>query len=148
MSEDRPAADRMTALKRQLEEARERVTELEDELDGLVGIDSDLETRVIELKSANDLLMRDNEALLKSVEQLEAQVFDPTELQDAANGLLEVLERALGPEQFDEPIATHAVYRAMDDLRDALREPRALGDDIRLLNLWTEECRQTAQRSA
>jgi hypothetical protein len=78
-----------------------------------------------ELEIENAELRRDAAETLACNEALEEQLTEPTELVAAANRLLSHLHRSFGVERWDETLVAFELFRAMDDLRDALREPNA-----------------------
>ena len=105
----------LTHLREENAELRENVKELERDL-----------------KEAQD---GEYDALGR-VEFLEGEITEPTDLMDAARELLRRLDSDLGPERWDESMPAYKVFRAMDDLRDALRKPSSpLADYARAHNL-------------
>jgi len=97
--------------------------DLEQERDDLLYQVHELDAQVQSLKAELKEAQTSCDDAMARVECLEAQLCEPSELMDAARKLLKHLEVDLGPERWDEMMPTYVAFRAMDDLRDALREP-------------------------
>ena len=73
--------------------------------------------------------------------ELEDQLEELRQRDDRIAELIDAVARALGVERFDDSRERYEAFRALDDARDALREPRDMGNDVQRLNALMAECR-------
>jgi chromosome segregation ATPase len=130
-------------LEQELMECRQEMATLQQVLEDK---DDELKTQketIDELKNEKAELEASEETLSRQIEQFENGECAQGE---AMWTLIDLLDRALGPEQLSDDRELYAIRRAMDDFRDACRpEPDAEMEQLRLREL-TQACKPKKKR--